>query len=194
VAVVRNVQAPKIAGDRHAVLIDFDISGDKDTAADRLGPVLTSVADAGKAHPSFFVGEFGGASAAKGVDSAFADDLKSAGVYSIPLTLIILVVAFGALVAAGIPLLLALTAVFATFGLAALPSHVIPLAQEAFAVVLLIGLAVGVDYSLFYLRREREGACGRRARRPPSRLPLQPPDGRCSSPGSRSWLRWPGCS
>ena len=75
---------------------------------------------------------------------------------SIPLTLIILVVAFGALVAAGIPLLLALTAVFATFGLAALPSHVIPLAQEAFAVVLLIGLAVGVDYSLFYLRRERE--------------------------------------
>ena len=156
VAVVRNVQAPKIAGDRHAVLIDFDISGDKDTAADRLDPVLTSVDNAGKAHPSFFVGEFGGASAAKGVDSAFADDLKSAGVYSIPLTLIILVVAFGALVAAGIPLLLALTAIFATFGLAALPSHVIPLAQEAFAVVLLIGLAVGVDYSLFYLRRERE--------------------------------------
>jgi uncharacterized membrane protein YdfJ with MMPL/SSD domain len=156
VAVVRNVQAPKIAGDRHAVLIDFDISGDKDTAADRLDPVLASVGDAGKAHPSFFVGEFGGASAAKGVDSAFADDLKSAGVYSIPLTLIILVAAFGALVAAGIPLLLALTAVFATFGLAALPSHLIPLAQEAFAVVLLIGLAVGVDYSLFYLRRERE--------------------------------------
>jgi uncharacterized membrane protein YdfJ with MMPL/SSD domain len=156
VAVVRNLQAPKIAGDRHAVLIDFDISGDRDTAADRLDPVLKSVDDAAKAHPSFFVGEFGGASAAKGVDTAFADDLKSAGVFSIPLTLIILVVAFGALVAAGIPLLLALTAVFATFGLAALPSHVIPLAQEAFAVVLLIGLAVGVDYSLFYLRRERE--------------------------------------
>ncbi len=156
VAVVRNVRPPKIAGDRHAVLVDFDITGDKNTAADRLGPVLKSVADAGKAHPSFFVGEFGGASAAKGVDTAFADDLKSAGALSIPLTLIILVVAFGALVAAGIPLLLALTAVVATFGLAALPSHVLPLAQEAFAVVLLIGLAVGVDYSLFYLRRERE--------------------------------------
>jgi uncharacterized membrane protein YdfJ with MMPL/SSD domain len=156
VAVVRNVRAPKIAGDRHAVLIDFDISGDKDTAADRLDPVLKKVNAAAKAHPSFFVGEFGAASAAKGVDTAFADDLKSAGALSIPLTLVILVVAFGALVAAGIPLLLALTAVFATFGLAALPSHVIPLAQEAFAVVLLIGLAVGVDYSLFYLRRERE--------------------------------------
>src|SRR5213078_3158388 len=55
-----------------------------------------------------------------------------------------------------IPLLLALTAIFATFGLVALPSHLLPLAQEAFAIVLLIGLAVGVDYSMFYLRRERE--------------------------------------
>jgi len=165
VAVVRNVQTAKIAADRHAVLIDFDISGDKDTAADRLDPVLASVDGASNAHPSFFVGEFGDASAAKGVDTAFADDLKSAGALSIPLTLIILVVAFGALVAAGIPLLLALTAVIATFGLAALPSHVIPLAQEAFAVVLLIGLAVGVDYSLFYLRREREErAAGRSAK------------------------------
>src|SRR5436305_6458503 len=166
VAVVRNVRAAKIAGDGHAVLIDFDISGDKDTAGDRLDPVLNNVAGAAKAHPSFFVGEFGDASAAKGVDTAFADDLKSAGVFSIPLTLIILVVPFGALVAAGIPLLLAITAVFATFGLAALPSHLLPIAPEAFAVVLLVGLAVGVDYSLFYLRREREvRAAGRGGRR-----------------------------
>ena len=85
--------------------------------------------------------------------------------FSIPLTLIILVVAFGALVAAGIPLLLALTAVFATFGLAALPSHLLPLAPEAFAVVLLVGLAVGVDYSMFYLRREREERAAGRSER-----------------------------
>ena len=90
------------------------------------------------------------------VDTAFANDLVSAGALSIPLTLIILIVAFGALVAAGIPLLLALTAVFATFGLIALPSHILPIAQEAPAVVLLVGLAVGVDYAMFYLRRERE--------------------------------------
>ena len=66
--------------------------------------------------------------------------------------------------AAGIPLLLALTAVFATFGLLALPSHLLPMAQQAPAMVLLIGLAVGVDYSMFYLKRERRGA-GRRAQR-----------------------------
>src|SRR3954462_14914734 len=165
VAVVRNVRTPKIAADRHAVLVDFDISGDKDTAADRLDPVLANVDDAAKAHPSFFVGEFGDASASKGVDTAFAHDLKSAGIFSVPLTLIILVVAFGALVAAGIPLLLALTAIFATFGLAALPSHLLPLAPEAFAVVLLVGLAVGVDYSMFYLRREREERAAGRSER-----------------------------
>src|SRR5437868_1418045 len=104
-------------------------------------------------------------SSARAGAPAFADDLKSAGLFSVPLTLIILVVAFGALVAAGIPLLLALTAVFATFGLVALPSHLLPIAQEAFAVVLLIGLAVGVDYSLFYLRREREERAAGRSER-----------------------------
>ena len=67
--------------------------------------------------------------------------------------------------AAGIPLLLALTAVFATFGLIALPSSVLPVAMEAPAMVLLIGLAVGVDYSMFYLKRERqERAAGRSGR------------------------------
>ena len=74
-------------------------------------------------------------------------------------------IAFGALVAAGIPLLLALTAVFATFGLVARPSHVVPMANEAGALVLLIGLAVGVDYSLFYLKREREERAAGRSER-----------------------------
>src|SRR5438034_578693 len=157
--------AGQIAKNRRAALVEFEIRGDKNTASDKLGPVLNSVADAQRAHPGFFIGEFGYASAAKETDAAFADDLKSAGIFSIPLTLIILVVAFGALVAAGIPLLLALTAIFATFGLVALPSHLLPLAKEAFAVVLLIGLAVGVDYSMFYLRREREERAAGRSER-----------------------------
>src|SRR3954449_12464648 len=161
---VRNVHRGELSKDRRSALVEFDVRGDKTTAGDRIDPVLKTVAAVQRAHPALFVGEFGYASAAKAVDTASANDLKSAGVYSIPLTLVILVVAFGALVAAGIPLLLALTAVFATFGLAALPSHLLPLAPEAFAVVLLVGLAVGVDYSMFYLRREREErAAGRSA-------------------------------
>ena len=166
--------AGQIAKGGHAALVEFEIRGDKTRRATRSARSSKSVADAQRAHPGFFIGEFGDASAAKAVDTAFADDLKSAGVFSIPLTLIILVVAFGALVAAGIPLLLALTAVFATFGLVALPSHLLPIAPEAFAVVLLVGLAVGVDYSMFYLRREREERAAGGASGPRSRPPLPP--------------------
>src|SRR4029077_20388923 len=119
-------------------------------------PVLDAVAAAQRAHPGVTIGEFGWASAQKGVETAYGDDLAKAGTLSLPITLLILVLAFGALVAAGIPLLLALTAVVATFGLIALPSHVLPVAFEAPAMVLLIGLAVGVDYSMFYLKRERQ--------------------------------------
>ena len=75
---------------------------------------------------------------------------------SLPVTLIILVVVFGSLVAAGIPLLLALTAIFATFGLIAIPSSLVPIDETVYELILLIGLAVGVDYSMFYLKRERE--------------------------------------
>ena len=109
-----------------------------------------------KAHPQLFIGEFGDASKVDALVTAYGNDLGKAGLLSLPVTLIILLVAFGALVAAGIPLLLALTAVFATFGLISLPSHVFPVAMQAPALVLLIGLAVGVDYSMFYLKRERE--------------------------------------
>jgi uncharacterized membrane protein YdfJ with MMPL/SSD domain len=172
VGAVHNVRSPlepgnagQIARSRHAALVEFEINGDKDKAVGKIEPVLNSVDAAQRAHPGFFIGEFGDASSVHAVDTAFANDLNSAGVFSVPITLIILVVAFGALVAAGIPLLFALTAVFATFGLMALASHVLPMAPETSAVVLLIGLAVGVDYSMFYLRRAREERAAGRSER-----------------------------
>jgi uncharacterized membrane protein YdfJ with MMPL/SSD domain len=170
--VVQNVRSPldpenasQIAPDERGALVEFEIRGDADDAADKIGPVLDRVDVAQQVHPEFFIGEFGEASAVDAVETAYADDLEKAGQLSLPITLIILVIAFGALVAAGIPLLLALTAVFATFGLVALSSHFMPVAMQAPAVVLLIGLAVGVDYSMFYLRREREERAAGRSQR-----------------------------
>ena len=162
VAVVQNVRRGPVSKDRHSALIEFDIRGDRTKAADKIKPVLDSVAAVQRAHPGFVIGEFGLASAQKGVETAYSNDLGKAGKLSLPVTLIILLITFGALVAAGIPLLLGLTAVAATFGLIALPSHLVPVAMEAYAMVLLIGLAVGIDYSMFYLKRERqERAAGR---------------------------------
>jgi uncharacterized membrane protein YdfJ with MMPL/SSD domain len=172
IEVVQNVRSPldeanagQISESGHAALVEFEIRGAADEAAEKIDPVLDQVAAAQKAHPELFIGEFGDASAAKAVETAFADDLGKAGELSLPITLVILVVAFGALVAAGIPLVLALTAVIATFGLVAVTSQAVPVATQAGALVLLIGLAVGVDYSLFYLRRAREErAAGRSTR------------------------------
>src|SRR5919197_836012 len=103
VAVVQNVHKGPVSKDGHTALVKFDIRGDKNKAGDKVGSVLDRVDEAQSAHPGFFIGEFGDASAQKAVDQAAANDLKSAGMLSIPITLIILVVAFGALVAAGIP-------------------------------------------------------------------------------------------
>ena len=82
--------------------------------------------------------------------------LKTAGMIALPLTLVILLLVFGSAVAALIPVLLAITAVMATTALIALPSQIVPVDEQIAEVILLIGLAVGIDYSLFYLRRERE--------------------------------------
>jgi RND superfamily putative drug exporter len=161
--VVQHVRSPLAAGnagqiskDGRSALVEFEIRGASDKAADKIDPVVAEVAAIQRTQPQFFIGEFGDASSVAAVNGAFGDDLARAGVFSLPITAIILVVAFGAFLAAGIPLLLALTGVFATFGVIALPSHVLPVAPQASALVLLIGLAVGVDYSMFYLKRVRE--------------------------------------
>jgi RND superfamily putative drug exporter len=145
----------QVSADRHSVFVPMEIAGDADDASDKIDPVVDRVKEVQAAHPDFYIGSFG-ESTNKDVTEAFLSDLEKAGLLSIPLTLIILIIAFGALVAAGIPLLLALTSVIATFGLVAVWSQVVPMSDAVGAMILLIGLAVGVDYSLFYLKRERE--------------------------------------
>jgi RND superfamily putative drug exporter len=149
------LNANLVSADGRTALVDLEIVGDPDDAVDKIGAISDEVAAAQEAHQGFAIESFG-ISAEDQVNQAFADDLEKAGLLSIPITLIILIVAFGSLVAAGIPLLLALTAVFGTMGLLALVSQFLPFDQAIGALVLLIGLAVGVDYSMFYLKRERE--------------------------------------
>jgi uncharacterized membrane protein YdfJ with MMPL/SSD domain len=139
----------QISKDGRSVLVEFKIKGDEDRTAALVDPVIAAVKKVKASNDGVFVGQFGGASASKAIDKSFSDDFKKAETLSIPITLIILVVAFGALVAAGVPLLLGLTAVMATLGLVAIPSQIVPMDDTVNSVVLLIGLAVGVDYTLF---------------------------------------------
>ena len=79
-------------------------------------PVLDAVARVQTAHPAFTVAELGDASANRALNAPVGKDFSRAEKLSIPLTFVILLLAFGAFVAAGIPVLLAFSAVLASLG------------------------------------------------------------------------------
>jgi uncharacterized membrane protein YdfJ with MMPL/SSD domain len=160
---VANVQSPLdadgqqfVSRDGHSMLVAFNMTGDSDTAVDRVQPLLDAVAAVQQANPSLRVEEVGDASSQKAYNDTLGKDFKRAELLSIPLTLGILLAVFGALVAAVVPIGLAMTAFMAAGGLLALTSRAVHIDGTATSVMLLVGLAVGVDYSLFYLKRERE--------------------------------------
>jgi uncharacterized membrane protein YdfJ with MMPL/SSD domain len=146
----------QISKDGRSALVTFSIPGNDDQTKDRVDASLAATAAAQRAHPRLRIEQFGDASANKALEKALGNDFRRAETLSLPITLLILVVAFGALVAAGVPLLLALTAVIGTLGLIGPLSQVFPMDESISSVVLLIGLAVGIDYSMFYVRRKME--------------------------------------
>ncbi|CAM3849224.1 MMPL family transporter [Nocardioides zeicaulis] len=149
---VAGVAPPTWNNDRTAVLVAVSLADGADDAAP-----LTEVTDAVAAeHPDLSVRQTGGLSLDEAINDQVADDLSSAEGISLPVTLVLMLLAFGALVAAGIPVLLALGSVAATMGISAVVSHVVPAEPTVGSMIVLIGMAVGVDYSLFYLKRERE--------------------------------------
>jgi uncharacterized membrane protein YdfJ with MMPL/SSD domain len=160
---VKEVESPYAKGnegqlskDNTAALVTFKIAGEDDVAKDRVGATLAATKAAQEANPDLRIEQFGDASADKALSAAFDKDFQKAEVLSLPITLVILILAFGSLVAAGLPLLLALTAVMGTIGLLGPLSQIVALDEAISSVVLLVGLAVGVDYVMFYLRREME--------------------------------------
>jgi RND superfamily putative drug exporter len=150
------VSEGQISKDQHSAIVRFDIKGKAEDAHNNVQGALDATAAAQRAHPDFVVEEFGDASAQKALDKTLGSDFKRAEKLAVPATLIILLFAFGSLVAATVPVLLAFSGVLAAIGLSALVSQAVAASGATQSVILLVGLAVGVDYSLFYLKRERE--------------------------------------
>jgi uncharacterized membrane protein YdfJ with MMPL/SSD domain len=143
------------AGGRTA-LVQVQLRGDPDNADEHVAPLQAVVARVARVQPDVRLQEAGDASGGHAINQVIDTDLHHAELISLPITLLILLVAFGALVAAVVPLLLGLTSVAGALGALGLVSHLVPAGGATASVVVLIGLAVGVDYSLFYIRRERE--------------------------------------
>jgi uncharacterized membrane protein YdfJ with MMPL/SSD domain len=151
-----NVRLGPMSKDGHFELVEFDVTGDADTADSRIQPALTAVATRASTHPGYTISEVGDASISKAMNTVISDGISKAEKLSLPITFTILLLAFGAFLAAGIPVLLAFTAVLAEIGLTHLGSGVIHEGSTTASMIVLMGMAVGVDYSLFYLKRERE--------------------------------------
>ncbi|MFG1763198.1 MMPL family transporter [Micromonospora parva] len=156
VAGVAGVGQPVTARDGSALLLPITMSGDPETASKRVQPLRDATAAVQAAHPGLRVEQVGGPSIGQALDDTLGKDFKRAELLSLPVTLAILIIAFGALIAASVPVLLALSSVAAAMALSTLASHLVPATDTTAPVILLIGMAVGVDYSLFYIRRERE--------------------------------------
>jgi putative drug exporter of the RND superfamily len=139
-----------------SVLVTFNVAGKPGNDDQAVVPALNAVAAVQARHPGLTIEEAGGASLDRATGSITSQDFRKAEVTSVPVSLVLLLIVFGALIAAGIPLLLAGTAVISAISLLAIPSRWLPIGGTTSSIVLLVGMAVGIDYSLFYLRRTRE--------------------------------------
>jgi uncharacterized membrane protein YdfJ with MMPL/SSD domain len=148
--------ADQISKDGHSALVTFVPKGDFAAASLYIDTITKAVDKAETRHHGFYVEEIGSVSTEKKFNAIFNGLLAKVALIALVLTLIILLFVFGSAVGAIAPLLLALTAVMATNNLVSIPSQLIAVDDQIGEVILLIGLAVGIDYSLFYLRRERE--------------------------------------
>ncbi|WP_406074370.1 MMPL family transporter [Streptomyces virginiae] len=153
---VAEVAAPVRSRDGHALRVTVVLKGAELEGRKNVVPLLAQTAKVAADHPGLVVEETGSPAISKGVNDQRADDLALSERLTLPVTLVILLIVFGSVVMAGVPLLLALSSIAASLGLATLASHVLPDPGVGTNMILLIGLAVGVDYTLFYLERERE--------------------------------------
>jgi putative drug exporter of the RND superfamily len=152
-----------LSADGRSALVTFQVPGPHGRADTTVSADLAAVAKVQAAYPRLLIAEGGSASASAAGNSLLESDFRRAEYTAIPITLILLLIVFGALIAAGIPVVLAGSAVAATISLLAIPSRFLPIRGGTSEIVLILGMAVGVDYSLFYLRREREERAAGRA-------------------------------
>lgn len=153
---VLDVAAPVLSGNGEMLMVEVTMKGVKREALRHVDPLQEQTAAVRAAHPDLLVEETGDASVGKGLNKQRSDDLATSEAITFPVTLVTLLVVFGSLVMVGVPLLLALSSIAAAVGLSMVVSHLVPDAGVGMNVILLIGMAVGVDYTLFYLKRERE--------------------------------------
>ena len=140
-----------VSEDRTTTIIPLTMAGDFDDATDNIEKVI-EVVDKASAQSGFEVLITGQAAAGKDFQEVGQEGIERGETFGVPIALVILVLVFGALVAAFVPLVLA----FVALGVAAVVGQAFPLSFFVTNIIFMIGLAVGIDYSLFIVARYRE--------------------------------------
>ncbi len=149
-------QANLVSPDRTTAEIVARVPGDGVVITERLEPVPAALAEIRTAHPGLQIHALNNALANDEISELINSGLDKSLLLTIPITFAILLIAFGAVVAAVVPLVLAVTSLLAAFGMLGLYSQLVtPVSPYASQLVVLIGLAVAVDYSLFMVTRFR---------------------------------------
>jgi RND superfamily putative drug exporter len=157
-------EAELTSADGSAMRIIGKIPGEKPQILKLLVPVRPIIDAARAAHPTTTIHVIDSTFINEDINSLISHDLDSSIVLTIPATFIILIVAFGAVAASVVPLILAITSLIAAFGILGIFSQLVePVSPNAVQLIVLIGLAVAIDYSLFMITRFRTERRARKA-------------------------------
>ncbi|MBD0672380.1 RND transporter [Streptomyces sp. CBMA156] len=145
-----------LSSNGQALLVPVVMTGDQDTAPDRVQPLIDAVQSAQQGHPGVRVELVGPDTVRAALNTMLGEEVGRATLLSLPITLLVMMFICGAMVAAGVPVVLGLSSVLAGLGLWGAASQLVPDPGAVSELIVLMGMAVGVDYSLFYLKRFRE--------------------------------------
>ena len=142
-----------VTSDKRAALIVATLTVEDKDALDIIGPFIT-VVDEADSTVGYRVSTIGQGSVEAEFETLIEESLLTGELIGIGFALIVLLVVFGAAIAAGLPILLAITSIIVAIALSAIINRIIALDNEAVAFIIpMIGLAVGIDYSLFIVKR-----------------------------------------
>ena len=147
--------AAMISASGHSVIIPVVMAGDVVRANKNIDKVLAVVHGA-NGHGGYQALITGTASINSDFSHQATADLHKGEGIGLPIALIILLVVFGTVVAASLPVFLSLIAITLAIALTAILGHLFSVSTFAVNMITLIGLAVGIDYSLFIVSRFRE--------------------------------------
>ncbi len=149
--------APSMAArDGAGTMVLVTLAGDPNEAVENSAEFLDLIEEESTATPGFEVRTVGGASINHAFASAAESTLQRGEMIGIAIAIVVLIVVFGALVAAGLPLILAVVSILTTLGVTAVVGQFTDLSFFIVNMIFMIGLAVGIDYVLFIVARFRE--------------------------------------